>query len=319
VSNGLQTNATLIDEPFAAHLAEYRFLVGVSLDGPPEIHDVFRRSRGGHGSHEAARRGIEALRRYGAALNALTLVSQSNVRRARQVYRYFVEEGWAYHQYIPCVEHDAVGTPQPFAVGGEEWGRFLCELFDAWYPGDVGRISVRHFDAILDRLSRGGISLCTLGQDCCQYLVVEHNGDLYPCDFFVEAPLRIGNLMSTSWAEALAAPTYRAFGAQKARWHPACNDCPHLEVCAGDCLKHRLVGPTPDPRRLSSLCAGWKLFFRESLPAFRRLAREIQDARLARSAPPPPRPPGAPRGDKVGRNAPCPCGSGRKAKHCCSR
>lgn len=319
VTNGLQTNATLIDDPFAAHLAEYRFLLGVSLDGPPKIHDAYRHNRAGHGSHEAVLRGIGALRRHDVALNALTLISQANVRHAREVYHYLTEEGLTFHQYIPCVEHDAGGKLQPFAIGGEEWGRFLCELFEAWYPRDVRRVSVRHFDALLDRLVTGGTGLCSLGRDCCQYLVVEHNGDLYPCDFFVEGPLRIGNLASMSWEQALDAPAYRAFGALKAQWNPTCADCPYLEVCAGDCLKHRLFGPTPDPRRLSSLCAGWKLFFDRALPTFRQLAREIQEARQY----PPASSFAAPRGSqspgKVGRNDPCPCGSGRKHKHCCGR
>lgn len=319
VANGLQTNATLIDDPFAAHLAAYRFLVGVSLDGPAEIHDVYRTGRSGQGSHAAVLRGVGALRRHGAALNALTLVSQANVRRAQEVYRYLVGEGWSHHQYIPCVEHDPSGALQPFAIEGEAWGRFLCELFEAWYPRDVGRISVRHFDALLDRLAPGGTSLCTLGRDCCQYLVVEHTGDLYPCDFFVEAPRRIGNLMSMSWAQALAAPTYRTFGAQKVRWHPACADCPYLDLCAGDCLKHRLVGPAPDPRRLSSLCAGWRLFFDRALPTLRRLAQEIREARRKAPLPPAPPRPSPPPAGRVGRNAPCPCGSGRKHKLCCGR
>lgn len=277
ISNGLQTNATLIDDPFAAFLAEYKYLVGVSLDGPADVHDRFRHNHAGAGSHAAVRKGIEALRRHQVEFNILVLVSQANVKEARRVYRTLRDEGFYFHQYIPCVEFDATGQLQPFAISAEDWGVFLCDLFDEWRAlGDERRVSIRHFDTLLDLMVNGRRNTCCIGLNCCQYLVVEHNGDLYPCDFFVRPELRLGNLMKTSWTEALASPKYRKFGARKAQWNPACRDCPWLTVCAGDCLKHRLRGPALDSHTLSSLCAGWQAFFRHALPAFETLARDLK-------------------------------------------
>ncbi len=135
VANGLQTNGTLLDDEFAGHLVRYRFLVGVSLDGPPAIHDRYRHGAPpASGSHAAVMRGIGCLRRRRAEFNILTLVTAANVRRASEVYRYLCEEEFNFQQYIPCVEYDAQGGRQPFAIAGGEWGDFLCELFDCW-PG----------------------------------------------------------------------------------------------------------------------------------------------------------------------------------------
>ena len=309
VANSLQTNATLIDDDLAAHLARYRFLVGCSLDGPGSVHDRYRRSRGGNPSHAATLQGIEVLRRHGVAVNILVLVSQANVRRAREVYRYLTDRGFLHQQYIPCVEFTATGDQQPFAVDGEEWGEFLCELFDVWQGEDVFRVSIRDFDACLERLVTGKITVCTGDRNCCRYFVVEHNGDIYPCDFFVSPEHRLGNIRDLSWAEARVARGYRDFGALKANWNEACEDCACLELCHGDCLKFRPPGGRW-PRSLSSLCAGWRRFHEHSRARFAELAGEFRARQV-----------GTVQEDRphgVGRNDPCPCGSGRKYKRCCA-
>jgi uncharacterized protein len=277
VANGLQTNATHLEEPLAALLAEYRFLVGVSLDGPPEVHDRFRRACGGQPTHAAVLQGIERLRRSGAACNALTAVSAANVERPEELYRYLRELGIVHLQYVPIVELDAQGHPLPFSIGGRQWGEFLCGLYDAWLP-DAGRVSVRLFDALLARLVDGPALLCTMGTDCRQYFLVEHNGDVYPCDFFVQPELRLGNIREQDWGELLESERYRAFGRRKSRWPQACADCEWLEFCAGDCLKHRLSpagAPDAGQPALSLLCEGWQAFFAHALPGLRRLARRL--------------------------------------------
>jgi len=149
VANGLQTNATLIDDEFAAHLAKYNFLVGVSIDGPEELHNTYRKNAGGGGSHADVMRGVESLKRNNAEFNVLVLVNKANVRQARRVYRYLCENGIFHHQYIPCVEFDENGELLPFAINGGEWGDFLCELYDLWLPDDTRRVSIRYFDALL--------------------------------------------------------------------------------------------------------------------------------------------------------------------------
>ena len=319
VANGLQTNATLIDDDFAEFFARYNFLLGVSVDGPAEIHDRHRLTAGGKGSHEAVMRGIDCLKRHNVAFNALVLVNSANVHRAREVYRYVCDLGIMFHQYIPCVEFDGDGRPLPFSISGEEWGEFLCELYDAWLPHDTRRVSNRLFDSILTLLVEGRHNICHMGRNCCQYFVVEHNGDIYPCDFFVEKDLKIGNVMTHSWEDCLQEPVYLEFGRQKAQWNEECARCEVLEFCAGDCLKHRLP-VTRDPRTLSWLCAGWKRFYAHALPGFRRLADEVsaqrerqrrQAAAMSRSR--------QMTQQRVGRNDPCPCGSGKKYKSCCGK
>jgi uncharacterized protein len=319
VSNGIQTNATLIDDAFAEHLGRYRFLAGVSLDGPSGIHDRFRQTRGGGPSHAAVLKGIDALKRHNVEFNILVLVSQANVNRARDVYRYLVDEGFFYHQYIPCVEFDDHGKLLPFAVSGPEWGNFLCEIFDQWYPQDVHSVSIRHFDSLLHKMIDSSVTVCTLGENCCQYFVVEHNGDIYPCDFFVQKDLKLGNVMQTTWNQAQSSPVYREFGAHKAAWNKTCETCEFLNLCCGDCLKHRIYG-THSARNLSRLCSGWNQFFKHSVDKFNELAQTIRLEQLnkinyssaqrinavSKVAP-------------VGRNQPCPCGSGKKFKKCCGR
>jgi len=314
VANGLQTNATLIDDELAEHLARYRFLVGVSLDGPEPIHDRYRVTVDGRGSHARVLQGLETLRRHGVEFNVLVLVTRANAERPAEIYRYLLDLGVTFHQYIPCVEVDEAGHPQPYSVDGRLWGEFLCGVFDEWARGDVRRVSVRHFDSVLSMLVDGTYGVCHMGTSCCQYFVVEHNGDVYPCDFYVTRALRLGNVMSDGWESLAASPAYRAFGAQKRQWGAGCEACPFLRLCAGDCLKHRLHAGHPS--NTSLLCEGWKHFYGRTLPAFEALACGIRRDRAA-----------ARRGSAVapaasgpvGRNDLCPCGSGRKHKHCCGR
>lgn len=311
VANGLQTNGTLITPDLARLFADYQFLLGVSLDGPAEIHDHFRRNAEGMGTYATVRRGIDCLQRHEVSFNILTLVTSHSARRAAEIYRFHCDQGYRFHQYIPCVEYGMDGSAAPWTVGETEWGRFLCDLFDAWYPRDVRRVSIRLFDSILARLVDQAISVCHFGTDCRQYFVVEYNGDIYPCDFFVEAHLRLGNLRTDTWAALQASPRYGAFGAQKAHWNSRCAACRWVGICAGDCLKHRLCGGGAADR-VSRLCAGWQLFYEHTAERFGRLADEIRAARSRGQSPA-----GRPDGRPPGRNELCPCGSGRKYKQCC--
>lgn len=312
VSNGLQTNATLITDELAGHLAEFKFLVGVSIDGPADIHDRYRIHAGGTGTHAAVLKGIDTLRRHQVEFNTLTLVTQANARRGREVYEWLTGQGFLFHQYIPCVEFDRNGRPAEFALDGESWGQFLCDLFDAWYAGDTRRVSIRMFDSLLHKIVDDRQVVCYMGSDCRQYFVVEHNGDIYPCDFFVRPDLRLGNVFDTTWEEALGSDLYRRFGCSKAKWNERCRSCRWLNLCAGDCLKHRFGAPA-DPGTLSLLCKGWEMFFAHAAAHLDELAASIRaerrEAALAQRAEYPP----------AGRNDLCPCGSGRKFKKCCGR
>ena len=256
VANGLQTNATLIDKEFAKHLAKYKFLVGVSLDGSENIHNRYRITADGHESYTDVLRGIEHLKQNNVEFNILTLVTSANVKKAKEVYSFLCDMGFFYHQYIPCVEFDDKGHPMPFSINGEEWGDFLCEIFDEWIREDTRKVSVRLFDSILTLIVDGVYNVCHMGDNCCQYFVVEHNGDIYPCDFFVESNKKLGNIMNDSWEELQNSPKYIEFGRKKALWNEGCNHCEYLKYCSGDCLKHRLY-KRDNSKDLSLLCKGW--------------------------------------------------------------
>lgn len=270
VCNGFQTNATLITDELAAFLAEYKFLFGVSVDGPSQAHDTYRKTREGKPTHALALRGIERLRRHGAELNVLALVNDKTVKQPREIYGYFKNLGLFHQQYVPCVEFDGAGQLLPYSVTGREWGSFLCGIFDRWFADDVGRISIRLFDSMVEYLASGKRNACTMGTDCRQYFVVEHDGSVYPCDFFVRDDLRLGNIMSGSWRDFLASPVYRQFGLEKARWSDECRGCPWLALCHGDCQKFRpLVG---GQRAKSVLCEGWQAFYAHALPRLQGIA-----------------------------------------------
>ena len=310
VTNALQTNATLITEEMAELFAREHFLVGVSLDGPAEIHDryrVYRRSADApRGSHAEVVRGIERLRAAGVEFNILVLVSQANVHRPADVYDYLVELGLYHHQYIPCVETDDEGNLLPFAVNAEEWGRFLIEVYDRWYPRDIRRVSIRHHDALMNFFLDGSYAMCSMAGRCNAYVVVEHNGDVFPCDFFVEPELRLGNISGDSWASMLRSPKRGRFAAEKARWSSRCAECPHLPYCSGECPKMRLT-----PSRESRLCGdadGWRAFLDHAAAPLKSLAESAALQRGRR----------LPLWDPAGWDpeAPCFCGSGKKAKQC---
>jgi uncharacterized protein len=319
VANGLQTNGTLVDDELAGLLGEYRFLVGVSLDGPAALHDAERRNAAGQGSHAAVLAGIERLRRHKVEFNILTLVNRANAGRPAEVYDYLVDAGFLYHQYVECVEFDAAGALQPFAITGPEWGAFLCAVFDRWYAKDTRRVSVRLFDTVLTRLVDGVANTCACASDCRQYLVVEHNGDVYPCDFHVRRDLRLGNVHADAWDALLSRPAYEAFGRRKRQWNPACEACAYLAFCQGDCPKNRRCGEGAgeDPARLSHLCAGWRAFYAHALPRLKDLAVDVKRERARAASASVAR--GSAGGPAPGRNDRCPCGSGRKYKVCCGR
>jgi len=315
VANGFQTNATLINDELASLFSKYNFLVGVSLDGPEEIHNHYRKNAGGLGTHKDVLRGIECLRRNKVEFNILTLVNSRNVRHGKKVYQYLKEMDIHYHQYIPCVEFDDKGNPMPYTISGEEWGDFLCEIFDQWRKTDIYTVSIRLFDSILNFLVNGVYTTCHLSGNCCQYFVVEYNGDIYPCDFFVTKDLKLGNVMEDSWEDMQKSNKYKSFGQQKTEWNDRCQSCKYLYICSGDCLKHRLYN-NGNPRKLSWLCSGWQKFFEYAMPYFKELALSILKERERTGAVPKTNNYKLFPENQIGRNEPCFCGSGKKYKKC---
>ncbi len=318
VSNGLQTNAQLIDDEFADHFAKYKFLLGISLDGPEAIHNFYRKDLSGRGSHAQVMKAVDTLEKHNVEFNILSLASAANVNKPKELYEYYQEHGFNFLQFIPCVEFDNHNKPLPFSITGKQWGEFLCEIFDIWIKKDTRKVSIRFFDSIMALLVDNVRNICHIGRNCCQYFVVEHNGDVYPCDFFVNQELKLGNICETSWEELQESPLYKHFGADKAKWQSKCAKCEFLSICSGDCLKHRIYGTITTPENLSWLCEGWEMFYRHSLPGFKKLAEEIKKERIREEA----RQMAAKNPQAfqhAERNTPCPCGSGKKFKKCCGR
>jgi len=308
VSNGLQTNGTLLDAAWARFLREYRFLVGLSLDGPAAYHDAYRTDVRGRGTYERVIKTARMLRRYHTEFNVLAVLNNITADHAVEIYDFFVAQGFTYLQFIPCVEQDPeTGEATDFSVSSEQFGDAMCALFDRWYNGGNPQTSVRDFDAILAAYLGETAPMCTYQHECGNYLVVEHNGDVYPCDFFVRDDLYVGNIMETPLEELFETDVVRSFAKAKSNPRPECQECPWLHLCQQGCP--RFVGIGGDPKHY--LCEGYKRFFAYSQPGFERLRDRILQQRkrvLPESA-----------FANVGRNDPCPCGSGLKYKNCCGK
>ena len=280
VSNAIQTNATLLTDRLARQFRAYRFLTGVSMDGPERLHDPARRDIAGCGSHKRVLEGIACLKRNQAEFNILTLVSKQNAKYPVEIYDYLVDDvGAAFLQFIECVELDGQGRVAPYCVTAEEWGSFLCAVFDRWYEKDTRKISVRLFDTVIAKLVTGESICCTAGLDCRQYFVVEYNGDVYPCDFHVLPELKLGNVLTHTWDEMADSEAFKDFGRRKSETHTACAVCPYFRFCSGDCPKNRVGHSKCSAKTISYLCAGWKLFYAHTLTRFEELASIVRNER----------------------------------------
>ncbi|MCL1888518.1 MAG: anaerobic sulfatase maturase [Kiritimatiellaeota bacterium] len=267
-ANAFQTNGTLLDDEWARFFKDENFLVGVSIDGPQRLHDARRRDIAGAGSHARVMRGLECLQRHGVEHNALTLVSASNADHPQEVYQYIRGLGVAYHQYIECVELNAEGRPRPYALRPGQWGDFLCAVFDAWFARDTRAVSVRHFDSVLSRLATGVPATCPMSGNCCNYFVVETNGDVFPCDFFVEPRHVLGNIARDPLGALAASDAYQNFGRGKDPCSATCSACRFLPLCMGDCPKNRASAG-------SFLCADWQRFYGHTIGRFEQLAASL--------------------------------------------
>lgn len=276
IGNAFQTNALLIDDEWARFFSQYNFLVGVSLDGPPEIHDRYRRTVGGSGSSEKVLAAIEHLKRRSVSFNILTLVTQANVELARSVYRWLVSRGFRYLQFIPCLERDpaAAGARAEFAIRPGQYGRFLCEVFDEWYANGFPHISVRTFDSVLNYYVTGAAGMCTFDSSCDAYIVVERNGDVYPCDFFVTSEWKLGNVMDKDIEHFIVCGPKRQFARYKSELCRGCDRCEWKPMCWGGCLKDRLF-PRYDYTGPTYFCASYRRFFEHTHTRFKAIAESI--------------------------------------------
>jgi uncharacterized protein len=306
IANGIQTNGCVLDEEWCRFLAAEGFSVGLSLDGPAELHDAYRVTRGGEPTHKQAMRGYDLLRKHEVPTDIVCVAHDLNVRQPLSVYRFFRDIGCRYLGFLPVVERlPGTEAMTPHTPPAEAYGAFLCKIFDEWIGRDTGRIAVQIFEEA-SRPARGlEHSLCTFRETCGQIPVLEHNGDFFPCDYFVDREHRLGNIRETPLCDLLESPAQRAFGEAKRDALPRdCRECEVLPMCNGGCPKHRILRTPDGEPGLNYLCAGLKRFFLHSREPLARMAsREHPRAATAPQA---------------GRNDPCPCGSGLKYKKCCA-
>lgn len=284
IENALQTNGVLLDDEWGEFLAAHRFLVGVSLDGPRELHDAYRVGKGGEPTFDRVMAGLATLRRHRVEFNTLTTVHRRNADFPLRVYRFLREIGSGFMQFIPIVERaaaadstnglwlapppdheDAAGLDAvvtPWSVRPADYGNFLTTIFDEWVQHDVGRVFVQQFDAALANWAGEPAGVCIFSEKCGRALAVEHNGDVFSCDHYVYPAYKLGNLREQSLAALVDSPTQRQFGEAKAATLPRfCRECPVRFACHGECPKHRFLRTPHGEPGLNYLCAAYKKFF----------------------------------------------------------
>ena len=345
ITNALQTNGTLLDDEWCAFLAENRFLVGLSVDGPRDLHDTYRVDKQQRPTFDRVMQGLEHLKKHRVEFNTLTVVNRKNSQKPLDVYRFLRDIGSGFIQFIPLVERapaapgartpdgliqlSLAAPPVPgnsgsrspvtdWSVRAEDYGAFLVGIFDEWVRRDVGRVFVQLFDVALGNWIGAGSGLCVFAEQCGSALAIEHNGDVYACDHYVYPEYRRGNIAHQALADMVGSPEQKKFGCDKSDTLPRyCRECEVRFACNGECPKHRFVR-TPDGEwGLNYLCPAYKRFFNHMDPYLRTMGQllnanrapaEIMALIAQREQ--------AQSWKTVSRNDPCPCGSGKKYKKC---
>jgi uncharacterized protein len=338
VEHTFQTNGILIDDEWCAFFKEHNFLVGLSVDGPRQLHDAYRLDRSKRGTFDRVMQGWRHLREHGVEFNILCTVNAANEKHGRAVYRFFRDEmGAKWVQFIPIVERASEETidianqgwsEQPGrkrllytqsgnlvttrSVGGEQYGRFLVNIFEEWVRHDVGKVFVQMFDVTLEAYF-GRHLLCIHAPTCGYGPALEYNGDVYSCDHFVEPRYKLGNIHETHLVQLVASAQQRKFGDDKRdSLTPQCQRCEVKGLCNGGCPKDRFaVSRDGDPGQ-NYLCAGLELFFTHTGPAMQTMAQLLQRGR----APSEVMALIAAEDARCGPYHPCPCGSGQKFRFC---
>jgi uncharacterized protein len=316
--NNLQTNGLLLDDNWCAFLADEHFDVGLSIDGAQWIHDLYRKDHVGGGSYQAAAEAIRRLQARGVQPDLLCTVTSSSADEPLAVYRALrgLHTGWI--QFIPIVRRDHEGKPTPDSVSGVGYGDFLCAIFDEWALHDLGRLDVQLFAETLRVWSGGEAALCWMSPTCGRALIVEQDGGVYACDHYVTPDHRIGDIHASDLGDLADSPVQRRFGDDKRDKLPAlCRSCPWLAVCNGGCPKDRVALSDDGEPGLNHLCSGLRRFFAYIQPAAKLISLLSGQGYAPEAIMGELRAYMQSRWKGVGRNDPCPCGSGRKAKNCC--
>ncbi|MBQ6015391.1 MAG: anaerobic sulfatase-maturation protein [Bacteroidales bacterium] len=286
INNTIQTNGVLLNAEWADFFREHGFLVGISIDGPREIHDRYRKDKGGAPTFEKVMHGVELLRNAGVEFNTMSTVNKASEGHGAEVYRFLKTLGTRYFQFMPVVEHVKDGCivdPSeegskiaPWSISDIAFGHFLCDIFDEWFHGDVGRYFVGQFDAALACWCGVPPGICVFSETCGGNAILEHNGDLYPCDHFVYPKYRLGNISETPIREMMASDAQVRFGINKRNTLPStCRKCQWFFACHGECPKHRFTRTEKGETGLNSLCSGYKIFFSHISPYMDFMKRQL--------------------------------------------
>ena len=292
IDNCIQTNGTLLTDDWCRFFKENNFLVGISIDGPQEFHDEYRRNRQGLPSFYKVMKGIELLKKHQVEYNAMAVVNDYNVDYPLDFYNFFKEIDCHYIQFAPIVERlgqhtdgttltspeqqDAHIKLAPFSVDSEKWGDFLCAIFDEWLKEDVGNYYIQLFDATLANWVGEQPGVCTLARTCGHAGVMEFNGDLYACDHFVFPEYKLGNIYTQTLTEMMYSQNQLKFGADKYDKLPVqCKECEFLFACNGECPKNRFLHTASGEPGLNYLCKGYKKYFRHVAPYMDFMKKEL--------------------------------------------
>ncbi len=261
IGNALQTNGILINDEWCKFFYEYRFLVGLSLDGPKGIHNRYRKSIGDKSVWEKVMNAVDCFKRNNVEFNILCVISKANVNRVKELYNFFIDNEFFNLQFIPALEADHQGKKTSFSINAAQYGNFLCNLFDEWKK-EPNKASIRLFNSIIAHYLKYPKSYCTFEKKCAEYLLVEWNGDVYPCDFFVKNKFKLGNLLEENLSIIKNKRTNQ-FGSLKLNLSNECIKCRWLELCYGGCIKDRIFSDNQNNEK-SYFCESYNTFFQYS-------------------------------------------------------
>lgn len=295
IDNSIQTNGTLLNDEWCRFFKENNWLVGVSIDGPQEFHDEYRRNKQGLPSFAKVMKGIDLLNKYGVEWNAMAVVNDFNADYPLDFYHFFKEIGCRYIQFTPIVERifphtDGRHLASPknvdgaeladFSVSPEQWGNFLCTIFDEWVRNDVGTYFIQLFDSTLANWVGEQPGVCTMAKTCGHAGVMEYNGDVYACDHYVFPEYKLGNIHTKTLTEMMYSQQEVDFGAAKQNTLPTqCKECEFLFACNGECPKNRFAKTSTGESGLNYLCQGYFKFFKHVAPYMDFMKRELMEQR----------------------------------------
>jgi uncharacterized protein len=275
IENSMQTNGLLLNDEWCEFLREESFLVGISLDGPRPIHDFYRRDQARKGTFAEVMRSIGLMKEHDVQFNILCLLTDQNIKSPLELYNFFRSHDFKFLQFINCFEHDCTsGAQKSFSVSGKETGEFYIKLFDEWFKKDFFNVSIRFFEDILLYLVDGLKASCCYNKECSSYLVVEHNADCYPCDFFVFDQWKIGNLMENSIREMMTSPLRVKFASLKADVAKPCRECRIAPFCNGDCTRFRYL-PETGYKNMSEYCMAIKMVYQHIQPHLPEIRQRV--------------------------------------------